>query len=217
MEMCIYCHRAAHPGCQLEGTLQSRSAEIPSVPLSPGAAHQGQVRPHLASFLLTPALFCFADGFFVYFGCCRELREGKKDQWQCWGDTTGTLIHQGWPLPPALPVPAASWPVWSPALRALVRIHRCQTLCQTLQRHTAHLSKLQGTPLPPVSPVRWWMEHSLHPECHQQGGTSGFSAMPWWEHGARALQVPRGSGMNPEGAPACGTSSRRRWVALPAC
>lgn len=54
-----------------------RTGEIPSVTLSPGAVHQGQVKPHLPSFLLAPALFCFADGFFIYFGCCRELQGGK--------------------------------------------------------------------------------------------------------------------------------------------
>lgn len=103
-------------------------------------------------------------------------------------------------MPLALPVPAVSWPVWSPALRALVRIHRCRTLCQTLQRHTALTLPTSGRsrghslccwfPVqPPVSPVKWWLEHSLHSgchqelslhhKCHQQGGTSGSSASPY--------------------------------------
>lgn len=75
--MSILCHGAALLGCQLEGTLPSRTSEISSVTLSPGTLHQGRVKPHLPSFLLAPALFCFADGFFIYFGRCRELQGGK--------------------------------------------------------------------------------------------------------------------------------------------
>lgn len=53
-------------------------------------------------------------------------------------DLAPLLLGAGtcWHMPPALPVPAASWPVWSLALRALVRIHHCQTLFRTLQKQT---------------------------------------------------------------------------------
>lgn len=30
--------------------------------------------PHLPCFLFAPALFCFANGFFVYFSCCCKLQ-----------------------------------------------------------------------------------------------------------------------------------------------
>lgn len=78
--MFIYCHRAALLSVTWREHANPRTGEIPSVTLSPGAVHQGQVKPHLPSFLLAPALFCFADGFFIYFGCCRELRGGKKPE-----------------------------------------------------------------------------------------------------------------------------------------
>lgn len=38
--------------------------------------------PHLPCFLFTPALFCFANGFFIYFGGCRELRGEKRRNYE---------------------------------------------------------------------------------------------------------------------------------------
>lgn len=114
------------------------------------AAHRfgpSTIPPHLPCFLFTPALFCFANGFFIYFSCCCKLQgektRGTHDNPEAAVDRTGRdlaplLLGAGtcWHMLPALPVPAASWPVWSLALRALVRIHHCQTLFRTLQKQT---------------------------------------------------------------------------------
>lgn len=44
--------------------------------LSPAAARRfgpSTIPPHLPCFLFAPALFCFANGFFIYFSCCCKL------------------------------------------------------------------------------------------------------------------------------------------------
>lgn len=105
------------------------------------------IPPHLPCFLFTPALFCFANGFFIYFSCCCKLQgektRGTHDNPEAAVHSTSRdpalpLLGAGtrWHVLPALPVPAVLWPVWSLALRALVQIHRCQTLFRTLQKQT---------------------------------------------------------------------------------
>lgn len=51
----------------------------------------------------------------------------------------GALPRPGTCPSSSLPAPAVSWPVWSLALRALGRIHRCQTLFRTLPKEMCQL------------------------------------------------------------------------------
>ena len=137
------------PRTGVMGGTPQRSAMPCQTPRQSSAVHRTQtwsstVPPHLPCFLFTPALFRFANGFFIYFSCCCKLqgeqrRRTRDDErtahagiplGHCWAQGRGRRV------PPALPVPAASWPVWSLALRALVRIHHCQTLFRTLQKQT---------------------------------------------------------------------------------
>lgn len=74
-------------------------------------------------------------------------------------------------MPPGLPVPAASWPAWSPAPRALVLIHHCQTLFRTLGTHTGVSARPRTHSKAPRScsgAEQSGGSFPCNPECHQQ-------------------------------------------------
>lgn len=62
--------------------------------------------PYLPCFLFTPALFCFANRFFIYFSCCCKLQEEQtgercENQAELAGHRAPlTLQAQGWLLAP---------------------------------------------------------------------------------------------------------------------
>lgn len=68
--------------------------------------------PHLPCFLFTPALFCFANGFFIYFGGCRELQGKKRRNYE-----NPVAAEDDTSTDPASPLPRAACPPYLCLLR----------------------------------------------------------------------------------------------------